>query len=34
MQEIRFPGSIRFEVDCEREAAMCEIPFLILYTLV
>ncbi len=34
IQEIRFPGSIRFEVDCEREAAMCEIPFLILYTLV
>lgn len=34
MQEIRFPGSIQFEVECSEEAANCEIPFLILYTLV
>lgn len=34
MQEFRFPGSIRFEVVCEEDTAECEIPFLILYTLV
>lgn len=34
MQEIRFPGSIEFEVECDEETANCEIPFLILYTLV
>lgn len=34
MQEVRFPGSIRFEAECEEEAASCRIPFLILYTLV
>ncbi len=34
MQEVRFPGSIHFDVECEEEAARREIPFLILYTLV
>lgn len=34
MQEARFPGSICFEAECEKEAASCRIPFLILYTLV
>lgn len=34
MQEVRFPGSIQFEVECEEETANCEIPFLLLYTLV
>lgn len=26
MQEIRFPGSIEFEVECSEETANCEIP--------
>lgn len=34
MQELRFPGSIAFEIECDEETAKCEIPFLILYTLV
>ena len=34
MQETRFPGSIRFSVDCQPEILSHEIPFLLLYTLV
>lgn len=34
MQETRFPGSIRFSVDCQKETLSHEIPFLLLYTLV
>lgn len=34
MQDARFPGSIQFQVDCEEDTLMSEIPFLILYTLV
>lgn len=34
MQETRFPGSIRFRLDCQEETLSHEIPFLLLYTLV
>ena len=34
MQQTRFPGSIRYTVDCDEAAAAREIPFLILFTLV
>lgn len=34
MQETRFPGSIRLDLDCEEDTLSHEIPFLLLYTLV
>lgn len=34
MQQTRFPGSIRYTVDCDEEAAPGRMPFLILFTLV
>ncbi len=34
MQEVRFPGAIRFTAEYDAAAGECEIPFLLLYTLV
>lgn len=34
MQQTRFPGSIRYTVDCDEESASGRMPFLILFTLV
>lgn len=34
MQEMRFPGSIRFTEDCDEDTLSHHIPFLLLYTLV
>ena len=34
MQEVRFPGAIRFTAEYDAAAGACEIPFLLLYTLV
>lgn len=34
MQEARFPGAIRFSAEYDEAAGACEIPFLLLYTLV
>lgn len=34
MQQTRFPGSIRYTVDCDEEAAPGRVPFLILFTLI
>lgn len=34
MQQTRFPGSIRYTVDCDEEAAPRKMPFLMLFTLV